>query len=200
MSLEHLIQTFGYWAVLGGTLLEGETIVIIAGFLAHQGYLRWVGVVTAAFVGTLICDQFFFFWGRLQGQKVIERRPAWKQKLDRVERLTEKYRIWIVIGFRFAYGFRTILPFFIGMSSIRTFEFVMLNILGAALWSICFSAGGYFFGHALEILISDARKYERVVLLLLLGIGLAIWIGLYFHNRKRARHPLSAEVPSSSPR
>ena len=39
MALEELVRSYGYVAVLTGTLLEGETVVIIAGFLAHLGYL-----------------------------------------------------------------------------------------------------------------------------------------------------------------
>lgn len=40
MSLESLIIAYGYPALFAGTFLEGETIVVIAGFLAHRGY-RW---------------------------------------------------------------------------------------------------------------------------------------------------------------
>ena len=38
--LEHYIETYGYLAVMIGTFLEGETILVLAGFAAHQGYLQ----------------------------------------------------------------------------------------------------------------------------------------------------------------
>ena len=39
MSLPQLLTDYGYWAVFVGSLLEGETILILAGFAAHRGYL-----------------------------------------------------------------------------------------------------------------------------------------------------------------
>ena len=40
INLEPLVSTYGYPALLVGTFLEGETILVIAGFLAHRGYCR----------------------------------------------------------------------------------------------------------------------------------------------------------------
>jgi membrane protein DedA with SNARE-associated domain len=37
MGLESLINTYGYLAILVGTLLEGETILVLGGFAAHRG-------------------------------------------------------------------------------------------------------------------------------------------------------------------
>jgi len=44
MSLEDFLNSYGYAAVLAGTFLEGETILILAGIAAKMGYLdlRWV--------------------------------------------------------------------------------------------------------------------------------------------------------------
>lgn len=46
MTLESFVATYGYPALLAGALPEGETIVIIAGIMAHSGYLQlpWVMV------------------------------------------------------------------------------------------------------------------------------------------------------------
>ena len=35
MSFESFVEAYGYWALLFGTFLEGETILIIGGFLAR---------------------------------------------------------------------------------------------------------------------------------------------------------------------
>ena len=48
-----LIQSYGYWAILAGTFLEGETILVLAGFAAHLGYLQLPWVILAAFAGSL---------------------------------------------------------------------------------------------------------------------------------------------------
>ena len=62
-----LLQTYGYWALLIGTFLEGETIVIIAGLLAQQGYLEPWLIALCAFVGSCSSDQIMFALGRWKG-------------------------------------------------------------------------------------------------------------------------------------
>jgi len=60
MPLDRLIDTYGYWAILVGTLLEGETILLLGGFAAYQGYLALPWVILAAFIGAFCGDQLFF--------------------------------------------------------------------------------------------------------------------------------------------
>ena len=43
-----LIQSYGYAIVFFFTLLEGETVVALAGFVAYQGYLNIYYVVLVA--------------------------------------------------------------------------------------------------------------------------------------------------------
>ena len=39
VNLEEVVTHYGYIGILIGTFLEGETILVISGFLAHRGYL-----------------------------------------------------------------------------------------------------------------------------------------------------------------
>ena len=64
MTLESIVDTYGYLAVLLGTFLEDETILVLGGFAAHRGYLALPWVIVAAFLGSLCGDQLFFFLGR----------------------------------------------------------------------------------------------------------------------------------------
>jgi len=49
--MESLIQQHGYWVILAGTLLEGETVLVLGGFTAHRGYLDLPLVMLVAFAG-----------------------------------------------------------------------------------------------------------------------------------------------------
>ena len=62
MDLQSIIENYGYAAIFIGTFLEGETILILAGLAAHQGYLVLTWVILAAFLGSLCGDQLFFIW------------------------------------------------------------------------------------------------------------------------------------------
>ena len=156
--MESLISTYGYVAVLLGTFLEGETILVLAGFAAHRGYLELPWVIVAAFFGTLIGDQLFFYLGRLKGIDWIERRPAWKLKASRVFVLVENHETLIILTFRFLYGLRTVTPFVLGLSGVRAVKYFILNIIGAALWAV---SVGVLSGLVGSLLAEKSQTSER---------------------------------------
>ncbi len=53
------IQTYGYWAVLLGSILEGETILILAGYSIHRGYLDFLPTLLLAVAGGWLGDLFY---------------------------------------------------------------------------------------------------------------------------------------------
>jgi membrane protein DedA with SNARE-associated domain len=182
--IQHLIESYGYWAVLIGTFLEGETILVLAGFAAHQGYLNLTGVILAAFCGSLGGDQLFFYLGRRHSAFVLARHPAWKIRIVTVDRMLLRFQNLVMLSFRFFYGFRTVTPFVIGMSSVAAIKFVVFNAIGALVWAAAIGTGGYVFGRALETVLGKAKHYESYALI---GIGLA---GMIFwlwqvHRRRR---------------
>ena len=175
MSLEELVINYGYITVLIGTFLEGETILIIAGFLAHRGYLELPFVITAAFVGSFLGDQLYFYIGRIKGMEFIDNRPGWKSKTNQVFMLLDKHQILLILGFRFIYGIRTVTPFVLGSSGISPIRYFALNFCGALIWAIVIGVLGYYFGHALEMLVGEIKQYEKLVILGLILYGTAIW-------------------------
>ena len=182
--MEQFLQHYGYWAVLLGTAVEGETILILAGFAAHRGYLDLPLVVLAAFAGSLIGDQFFFYLGRRHTGALIHRRPAWTARLERARRLMERHRTPLILGFRFLYGLRTVMPFAIGISRIPVARFVLLNAAGALVWAAAVGGGGYLFGNALELLLGNLKRYEPVLFGLIAVAGTGAW-GVYLQRRRR---------------
>jgi len=171
MTVEHFIATYGFWAILIGTFLEGEMILVMGGFAAYQGYLGFPLVVLAAFLGSYSGDQLFFFLGRRHSDRILKLRPSWGKRMDVVNRWLEKIGTPVILLFRFTYGFRTITPFILGMSSVRSGTFLMLNGLGAMAWALLIAAGGYFFGYALEKVLGDIRHYERLIFAVILVVG-----------------------------
>lgn len=78
--LEHLIQQYGYIALFIGTMLEGEVVLIIAGYAAFQGYMSLPIVIVLAFLGSLVSDHTFFSIGRKKGRDFLEGRPRLRKK------------------------------------------------------------------------------------------------------------------------
>jgi len=176
MSLEELITTYGYAAVGIGSFLEGETVLVLGGFAAHRGYLELPWVIVSAFLGSLFGDQLYYFIGRIKGKSILEKRPRWKAKSEKVFSLLHKHQILLILGFRFLYGLRTVTPFVIGASKITPTRFIILNILGAAIWAVIVGGMGYLFGYTLKIFIDNVKKYELLVFAGLTGVGIIIWL------------------------
>ncbi|MCX5851503.1 MAG: DedA family protein [Deltaproteobacteria bacterium] len=175
MPLEQLITNYGYIIIFFGTLLEGETVLVLAGFLAHRGYLELPLVIITAFAGSFIGDQFFFYLGRIKGISLIERHLSWKAKYDRASALLHKHQIPVILCFRFIYGMRTITPFLIGLSRVKPSIFFLLNGIGALLWAVVIGFLGYFIGNALELIFQEVRRYEIIVIITIICIGVIIW-------------------------
>jgi membrane protein DedA with SNARE-associated domain len=183
MPLPELIQTYGYGAVLAGTLLEGETVLLLAGFAAHRGYLDLPTVVGVAIFGSFLGDQVFFFLGRRNGAKFLARFPKYAEPAARAHALLARYHMPLILAVRFLYGLRAVLPFVIGMSPISTTRFQVLNFAGAVLWSVTIAAGGYLFGHLVERALGDLRHYEELLLLAIALGGTLYW---WYSRRRRA--------------
>ncbi|RPI59921.1 MAG: DedA family protein, partial [Planctomycetaceae bacterium] len=143
-------EMLAYLIIIAWTFLEGETIVIIAGIAAQDFQPNPYLVMAAAFAGSLLGDQTWFFIGRLKGKAIIAKRPFWQTKADKVYRIFERHHTLLILGFRFLYGLRNITPFVLGMSEVRTKRFIMLNVIGAAVWAATFTWGGFALGMALE--------------------------------------------------
>lgn len=184
MSLQFLIETYGYWALFAGTFLEGETVLVMAGFAAHRGYLELPWVIVVAFLGSFAGDQFYFFLGRYKGQAMLARRPRWKAKVDRVYELLHQYQTPFLVGFRFMTGLRTVTPLVIGMTPMKPLRFVVLNAVGAALWAFTFGTLGFLFGNAMQTVLKDIRHYELQGLLVIFLLGLVPWLRYLIRQRK----------------
>jgi membrane protein DedA with SNARE-associated domain len=186
MDLQSIIENYGYAAILIGTFLEGETILVLAGLAAHQGYLVLTWVILAAFLGSLGGDQLFFYLGRKHSQAVLSRRPSWKAKAEKVHKMLNRFQTPLILSFRFLYGLRTVAPFVIGMSPVSFKKFILLNAAGALVWAVAIGSGGYLFGQALEVLIGKLKSYEIYIMGSVAIVGLLLWI-FHFYRRRRQR-------------
>lgn len=185
MPVEHLISRFGYPALILGLLVEGETVLVLAAFSAHRGYLDLPLVILTGCLVSFASDQFFFWIGRLKGSQFLEKRPEWLPRVERAKALLGRNSSLLFVGVRFMYGLRTVLPFVLGMSRFDPGRFALLNFIGAFLWAAMFGLAGYLFGHLMELVLRDVSRYEHWVILFILIPGVLIWMFRWYRQEKR---------------
>lgn len=176
------VREWGYVAVFLGSLIEGESVIFIAGFFAHEGYLSLPKIILVSFVGTLFADQILYFVGRHYGNPFIERFPSMRPRAEKAFQLLRRYDNIFILSFRFIYGIRIISPVVIGASGVGVKRFMVLNFLAAIIWSVGSCVAAYYFAY----LIMDALHLFPKILLGLVIIGGATWYGIHkWRNRSR---------------
>ena len=183
--LASFLAKFGYIAILLGTAIEGETIMIMGGFSAHRGYLELLPwVILAGFVGNSIQNQVYFVLGRRYGTRTIDKHPDWKPRLQQVHGWLERYRSSLIVALRFVPGFRVIGGVAIGMSDVSIVQFVAWNAIGALLWALVIGFLGYLCGHVLELILGEIKHLEVPIFVGIAVIG-GLW--LFFIHRLRGK-------------
>ncbi|MEJ8838032.1 DedA family protein [Ramlibacter sp. AN1133] len=198
MSLIAFVGTYGYLAVLLGTLLEGESILLLAGFAAHQGHLSLELVLLIAFFGGAVGDQVFFWIGRRWGGLLLARSPMVRERTARVGALLKRWDAALVFGIRFLYGLRIAGPVAMGALGVNAGRFTLFNALGAAVWAVVIGGGGYLLGHSLEVFLGDLQRYEGAIFggaLAVAALGFLAHRGLQHVRAKRLRRADAADAP-----
>lgn len=181
--LTALLIKYGYLAVLLGTFLEGETILVMAGFAAHRGYLDLRWVIAVATLGSFLGDQLYFYLGGRYGWRLLNRFPRFIPRAQRVQDLLHRFHMPLILAIRFLYGLRIVGPFAIGMAAVSRIRFFALNLIGAVIWATLVAGAGYLFGHAVELLLADMKRYEETLLALIVLAGIAVWVIYRLRNR-----------------
>lgn len=185
--LQNFIQDYGYYAVFIGAFLEGETILILAGFAAYRGYLKLEYVILTAFIASLLGDQFYFWLGRCYGYRLINRFESIHKRAVKVEALLYRFHAPLILAIRFLYGLRIVGPIVIGMSRVSMLKFTSLNTLGAIIWAIAIGGAGYLFGNTLELLLKNLHRYEAIAVAAIVIAGFIGW--LIYHLRRKRKKP-----------
>lgn len=180
--MQEFVENWGYIAVFLGSLVEGESIIFIAGFLAHEGYLSLPKIIIISFLGTLFADQTLYFVGHFYGRSILNKFPTLKPRADKAFHLLKRYNVLFILSFRFIYGIRTISPIVIGTSGIEIKKFMILNFIAAVVWSVSSCVIAYYFAH----LIMDKLHLIPKIILGLVVFGGCLWYGLHKWRKWRS--------------
>ena len=188
MSLTSFLAQYGYVALFAGCVLEGETLLLLAGIAAHNGYLSFPVVILVAFVGGTLGDQIYFFVGRRYGEQLLERWPHFEARAARVRKMINERSALLIVGVRFLYGLRLIGPVAIGMADIPRIRFAIFNMLGALIWAAGVAGVGYAFGHGIEWVLADLEFFEKWALVMA-STGIALLLFVRWFRQGRAKRP-----------
>ncbi|GGD17961.1 DedA family protein [Aureimonas glaciei] len=200
----NLISHYGLVIVLVGTFFEGEVFAIIGGFLAYRGSYPLELIAALAFIGSFTGDLSVFLFSRFwSGHRWVARWKA-RPKFAKALRLVDRYQAFFVIVNRYIYGLRMPGLIALGLSSISIPRFLVLNLIGAALWAGLFTTIGYAFGYSIGSVFARLEMMERGVgiTLVVIAVALAAWFawrqwGPILADRWRERRQGTSDIENA---
>lgn len=172
--MDHLLATYGYWAVLllvamesMGIPVPGETILIAAGIYAGTTHkLTVVLIVVAAAAGAILGDNLGYLIGREGGFRLLRRFGPYfrleERRLKVGQYLFLKYGGAVVFFGRFVSVLRAWAAFLAGTSQMPWPRFLIYNAAGGIVWALVYGVGSYLLGKTVNQIAGP------------LGIGLGI--------------------------
>ena len=175
--IQHLLETYGYLAVLLlvgleslGIPLPGETALLTASAYAATGHLSIVGVIVAAAVGALLGDAGAYWIGRTGGLALVRRYGRLFRvddaKLERAQRFFKRHGGKTVFLGRFVSLLRMLAALMAGVTRMPYGRFSVFNVTGGICWAMLFGSLGYAFGRHLPQLEHAIGQAGALVVLL----------------------------------
>lgn len=170
---------------VGGMVVPGQTVVIIAGVMAKFGIFDFWWVVLLSASGAIIGDYFGYIIGRKYGYKFILKYGKYfffkKDRLEKTKKLMHAHCGKTLIIGRFNSFTRAFAPMIAGTSDIKVLKFAFFGIISGISWAIFYGGLGFIFGESYEI----ASKYIGRISVIGLGLIIAGVVAYHFINKKR---------------
>ena len=199
LNAEHLIQSFGGYALLGIVLvvfietgllfpfLPGDSLLFTAGALVAQDILDfplWL-LCALLFLAAFLGDQTGFLIGRKAGPKVFNKPDSrfFKQSyIDQTYAYFDKYGGRTIIVARFVPIVRTYAPVAAGVGKMSYRHFVSYNVIGALLWGVGVTLLGFALGN-----ISFVKNNIEALLVVLVLISVLPMVWEIWRAKRRGR-------------
>jgi membrane protein DedA with SNARE-associated domain len=173
VGLEDWLIRVGPPAVLIGSAVEGDLVPLLAGVIAHLGYLDPVTAVVLCTVGLLLGDSAWYAAGRRMGARIKTTR-AWRRVGPRVERLVARFGPVELVLSRVVYGTRNLSMLFWGTQHLRLATFYALDVPACLAWSALLVGLGHGASGGASALMGEVAAVEKA---LLVAVVLAVAAG-----------------------
>ena len=167
-----------------GFFMPGESMVMVAGFLAGQEVLDLRVLIVVVAIAAIVGDSIGYEFGRRLGRDWLWRhgKKFWlrPERLEKMDAFFTGYGGWSVLFAHFLHVGRALMPFMAGAARLPYLRFLTFNAIGCVLWAAIFSLVGYIFGqswHLIEHWIGRAGVIATI-LGAMLAVTIVLWRGI----------------------
>ncbi|MEW5764524.1 MAG: DedA family protein [Acidobacteriota bacterium] len=192
--MEAFLARYGLLAVFVGMWVEGETVLLVSGFLAHQRLISLWALLPVAFLGAFSVDNAFYAAGRFLSSHPRVRRFLERPALQRLHRHGESWGAFLLV--RFLYGTRAPFMVYLGSRPLPYARFVLREVPALLLWSALWIFFGHALGRALVVLLGELHSSHRTAVVAILALaGLLVMLILAAGTRVRSRRAAALGTP-----
>lgn len=183
--MEQLLKDYGYIMVFLGTFFEGETVLVLAGFLAFRGYLNIAYVIISAIIGAFVGNIFFYSLGRWKGKAFLMQSRKFREIYPRAEVFIRKWGVLSIFIGQYFYGTRIACVVALGVMSMNLGRFLLYEFIGNITWAVSVGLLGFLFGETMDVFIGNMKKYEKFAIIGLIILGSIYWVGWQIYQRHK---------------
>jgi membrane protein DedA with SNARE-associated domain len=154
--MEEILIRFGLPAVFLGATLDNDVVPILAGVLAHWGYLDPTSAFLAGALGALAGDCAFFTVGWRWSARA-RHTDVYRRLAPRVQGLVGRVGAWELLAARVVYGIRYVSMLYWGIQRLAPIEFVVVDAIGCAAWVGLLTSLGFFMSETAREVIGEMR-------------------------------------------
>lgn len=167
-----------------GFFMPGESMVMVAGFLAGQDVLDVRVLIAVVASAAILGDSIGYELGRRLGRDWLRRHGEkfWlrPERLDRMDAFFTGYGGLSVLFAHFLHVGRALMPFFAGAARLPYLRFLSFNAIGCILWATIYSLLGYLFGqswHLIDRWIGRAGVIGAILSTMVV-VTIVLWRGI----------------------
>ncbi len=206
--LAPLLDRYGYAAVALLVLAEGVgiptpavTILVAASVYAGAGHLDLPVLVITALLAASAGDNLGYALGHYAGKPAVLRWGRYvgltSERAARAERFFAERGGRVVPLARFVDGLRQTNGLITGAMGMPWRRYLLLDALGAALWTGVWVSLGYLAGNHIGTVYRTALRYETYAIVLVAALAAAA-LGWHLVRRRRRGTPAVRPVPADS--
>jgi membrane-associated protein len=162
--------------------LPGDSLLFAAGTFAALGALDLWLVIVLLIAAAILGDTVNYWAGAWAGPRAFSGNVRFlrREYLERTQEFYHRHGGKTIIIARFIPIVRTFAPFVAGIGAMSYPRFIAYNVVGAVLWVVLFTLGGYFFGN-----IPVVRKNFTLVILAIIAISVLPMVVEALRGRRR---------------
>jgi len=178
------IIVFAETGLFIGFFFPGDSLLVTAGIFAAHGDFNIVTLNVVLIVAAIAGNLVGYWTGRRAGTALYSRQDSRffkRRHLERTRDFYERHGGKTIVITRFMPIVRTFAPIVAGAAPMPFARFATYNVVGAILWVVSLTVGGYTLGRVIPDIDSKIHIVVAIVIVLSFVPGIVSWL----RNRSR---------------